>query len=395
MSTGDKRGGSAAVPRDRFPALDGLRAIGAIAVLTTHVGFSSGAAVIGPFAGFLARLDSGVAIFFVVSGFLLYRPHVIARLDGVSSPALGRYLWHRALRILPVAWIAVVLAATLVGGASPVQYARVVTMTQIYFDGLAIPGLTQMWSLSTEVAFYLVLPIFALAVGRVRNNHGLRGELVFLGGLPLVSCVWWIVESQMSNGHLGLWLPGYLGWFGAGMALAVWNAGRSRGVFARGPLDILAEAPGTAWAASAAIFLIAATPVAGPFGLASTTPANALFKNVLYGVFAFLVMLPAVAASHRPSLGLRALARGPLAFLGRVSYGIFAYHLALLSVIERLIGHRPFDGHFGLLWLLTMAASVGLASASFYWVERPLMRKGRRHESGANTTAATTTVIRA
>src|SRR3954464_13592970 len=98
----------------RFPALDGLRALGALAVLTTHVGFHSGASLDGPFAGLLARLDVGVAIFFAISGFLLYRAHVVAWFDPPSTPRTLPYLRNRALRILPALWIAVLCSARLV-----------------------------------------------------------------------------------------------------------------------------------------------------------------------------------------------------------------------------------------------------------------------------------------
>jgi peptidoglycan/LPS O-acetylase OafA/YrhL len=150
--------------RTRFPALDGLRAIGALAVLTTHVGFHSGASLDGPFAGLLARLDVGVAIFFAISGFLLYRPHVVAWFEGTLPPLTLPYLRNRALRILPALWVAVLLAALLVphkDGVTWTTYLQHATLTQIYFDGLAADGLTQLWSLATEVAFYLLLPVLA------------------------------------------------------------------------------------------------------------------------------------------------------------------------------------------------------------------------------------------
>ena len=73
--------------------------------MSTHVGFDSGDALRGPFDGLLSRLDAGVAIFFVISGFLLYRPHVIATVEARPRPATGNYLWHRALRIMPALWI--------------------------------------------------------------------------------------------------------------------------------------------------------------------------------------------------------------------------------------------------------------------------------------------------
>ncbi|MCW2712328.1 MAG: acyltransferase 3, partial [Marmoricola sp.] len=74
---------SATTPRESrleqgptFPVLDTLRAVGALAVVTTHVTFQSGDYVRHGIVGaLLSRLDVGVAIFFVLSGFLLSRPY--------------------------------------------------------------------------------------------------------------------------------------------------------------------------------------------------------------------------------------------------------------------------------------------------------------------------------
>jgi peptidoglycan/LPS O-acetylase OafA/YrhL len=73
---------------ERFPLLDGYRAIAATMVVATHVGFQTGAAIHGPWSGLLARLDSGVAVFFLLSGFLLFRPISAAHLAGRSGPAV-------------------------------------------------------------------------------------------------------------------------------------------------------------------------------------------------------------------------------------------------------------------------------------------------------------------
>ncbi len=67
----------------RFPHVDSLRAIAAIAVLGTHAAIFAGADYPGSTVGHYAqRLEVGVAIFFVISGFLLYRPFVAARAAG-------------------------------------------------------------------------------------------------------------------------------------------------------------------------------------------------------------------------------------------------------------------------------------------------------------------------
>ena len=70
----------------RFPAFDGIRAVAALAVLTTHVAQANGTNTHSRIGAFTARLDVGVAVFFLISGFLLYRPFVVARLAGSPAP---------------------------------------------------------------------------------------------------------------------------------------------------------------------------------------------------------------------------------------------------------------------------------------------------------------------
>ncbi len=73
-----------------FPVLDTLRAVGALAVLTTHTSFQSGDYIgHGVWGTVLSRLDSGVAIFFVLSGFLLSRPYLARAAAGLPRPGPG------------------------------------------------------------------------------------------------------------------------------------------------------------------------------------------------------------------------------------------------------------------------------------------------------------------
>ena len=85
----------------RFPLFDGLRAIAALSVLTFHVAAISGALERGFAGDVLAMLSRGVILFFVISGFLLYRPFVAARAGGRHAPSSTRYARRRILRIVP------------------------------------------------------------------------------------------------------------------------------------------------------------------------------------------------------------------------------------------------------------------------------------------------------
>ena len=137
-----------------LPALDGLRALAVLAVLLTHVGFQTGRTVEGTVGAVLSRLDIGVTLFFLLSGFLLYRPFAAAHVGAAPAPRLRAYLRNRALRILPAYWLLVVVAVPLL---SPRQtdageLARQLLLLQTVEADHLLHGLTQTWSLVVEAA---------------------------------------------------------------------------------------------------------------------------------------------------------------------------------------------------------------------------------------------------
>ncbi len=100
-------------------------------------------------------------MFFVLSGFLLSRPWFDRHVRGGGALSTGRYLWKRALRLVPVYVLTVVAALTLLPGnrnASVGEWLTTLLMGNTYVSDRLPDGLTQMWSLSTEVAFYLCSP---------------------------------------------------------------------------------------------------------------------------------------------------------------------------------------------------------------------------------------------
>jgi peptidoglycan/LPS O-acetylase OafA/YrhL len=367
----------------RFPALDGLRAIGALAVLTTHVGFHTGDSVSGPFAGILSRLDVGVAIFFAISGFLLYRPYVVAWFEETEPPLTLPYLRNRGLRILPALWIAVLLAVLLVPHKDGVTWASYVghaTLTQIYVDTPAADGLTQLWSLATEVAFYLLLPFLARLLTSYERptRRAVRSRLALLACFMLLGPVWMAGVNATDHVQAGLWVPGYLGWFAVGMGLALWQVARSSGRLAPSALDSLTKIPGTVWGIAVALLLIASSPIAGPYSLTISSPGQAFVKCLLYTGIAACVVFAAITPTRRTA----AVLGGRVGHVfGDISYGVFVYHLIVLSLVERVSGVELFTGHFALLFWPTLVVSAAVAAASYYWMERPIMRRGRRDPS--------------
>src|SRR5689334_18236758 len=99
-------------PRTQFECIDGLRAIAALSVLVLHTTFATAIQNGVAMSTYVVRLEVGVAVFFVLSGFLLYRPFVAAHLSAAEAPPKTRYLTRRFARIFPAYWVA--LVATLV-----------------------------------------------------------------------------------------------------------------------------------------------------------------------------------------------------------------------------------------------------------------------------------------
>src|SRR5689334_4429619 len=162
-----------------FPAFDGLRAIAAVAVAITHSAFISGFNLRNNTWGpFTARLDIGVAIFFVISGFLLYRPFVLSRFQAESAPATLPYFQRRFLRIFPAFWV-VFTVVLLVPSFHGLTFHRPsfggliahYTLTHIYFHAHVIGPVQQSWTLATELSFYIFLPIWALLMRHLGRRH--------------------------------------------------------------------------------------------------------------------------------------------------------------------------------------------------------------------------------
>ncbi len=106
--------------RTKLDGFDGLRALAALSVVSYHVALSSKFAHAGSLAPLLWELKGGVAIFFVISGVLLYLPYARAIRDRSALPDWRVYARRRGVRILPAYWVALT-----VGGDRAVRRGRV------------------------------------------------------------------------------------------------------------------------------------------------------------------------------------------------------------------------------------------------------------------------------
>ena len=360
----DQGGLEAVAGVDRVASLTGVRAVAALLVVATHAAYTTGKYTHG-YAGLVfSRMEIGVPIFFVLSGFLLFGPWVRAAASGSAAPSVWRYARNRVRRIMP-AYVVTVLVAYLIyhfreAGPNPGHswngLLRNLTLTQIYTDAYMFShlhqGLTQMWSLAVEVAFYAALPILAYLLLVVLCRRRWRPGLLLggLAGLALISPAWMVLVHTVGFLPDGapLWLPGYLAWFIGGMVLTVLAAMGVRCYwFLAVPLAVLC-------------YFIASTPIAGEATTSPTGLAQALVKIGFYTAIATLVVAP--LALGDTGAYSRLLSSRPMVWLGEISYEIFLVHLIVMEfAMVEVLHWRVYTGSMPALFAVTLALTIPVA----------------------------------
>ncbi|OBB66569.1 acyltransferase [Mycobacterium sp. 852014-50255_SCH5639931] len=368
--------------RSFLPAVEGMRACAAMGVVVTHVAFQTGhsSGVTGRLFG---RFDLAVAVFFALSGFLLWRGHAAAARGLGPRPRTGHYLRSRVVRIMPAYVVAVVVILSLLPDAdhaSPTVWLANLTLTQIYVPLTLTGGLTQMWSLSVEVSFYLALPILALLARRLPVG----ARIPTIAVLAALSWAWGWVPIHSGSGTNPLnWPPAFFSWFAAGMLLAEWvhsPVGLShRWARRRVPMAVVAVLA----------YLLAASPLAGPEGLVPGTATQFAVKTAAGSVVAFALVAPLVL--DRVDTPHRLLGSTGMVTLGRWSYGLFVWHLAALAMVFPVLGTFAFTGRMPAVLALTLVFGWAIAAVSYGLVESPCreaLRHWERRERPAETADA-------
>lgn len=376
VSGGQERSdrGSVSGTRGFLPAVEGMRACAAIGVVITHVGFQTGHTTWST-GRVLGRFDLAVAVFFALSGFLLWRGHAAAARGLRHTPPTGHYLRSRLVRIMPGYVVAVVLILLLFPESNPdlTVWLANLTLTQIYVPLTLTSGLTQMWSLSVEVSFYLALPVLALLARRLP----VRARIPAILGVALASFAWGLIPFSVPFGVNPLtWPPAFFSWFAAGMLIAELT------VSPVGWAHRLARRRILMAVVALTAFGLAASPMAGPAGLAPGTLGQFLIKVSMGAVVAYALLAPLVL--DRVGTSHRILGSTTMVTLGRWSYGLFVWHLAALAMVFPMIGEFPFNGHMPVVLALTLVLGFALAAVSYALVESPcrnaLRRWERRHD---------------
>jgi peptidoglycan/LPS O-acetylase OafA/YrhL len=373
----------------RVASLTGLRGVAALLVLGTHAAFATGKLSHGYLGLIYARLEIGVPIFFVLSGFLLFRPWVRAAATGLAAPSVGAYARRRMRRVMPGYVVTVLLAyiafAFYSAGPNPGQswagLVRHLTLTQIYTNDYLITylhqGLSQTWSLAVEVSFYAALPLLAnlLLVARRRDGWRPSRQMVCLVIMAAISPVWLIIvnTTEWLPNSAGMWLPAHLVWFAGGMMLATLQR-----------MDVR-------WSTAAAmplamvLFLVVCTPVAGGITMGPVRLWEPLTKNLLYACIATLVVAPLVLGGG--GWWERMLRSKPMTWLGEISYEIFLLHVLVMALVLGGLDWPLFSGSLPTLFGLTLAVTIPLA-----WALSRLTRQSTSASRGRTVAVSDLTV---
>jgi peptidoglycan/LPS O-acetylase OafA/YrhL len=344
-----------------MPQLDALRAFAVAAVLIHHFVGNH----LPPVVDWISWGFVGVRLFFVLSGFLitgiLLRSRSTAEASGESRMFVTRQFYiRRFLRIFPLYYLVIGILAVI--GLPPVREVLVWLLTYTFNIQISIQGwfpenISHLWSLAVEEQFYVIWPWLVLFVPRR-----------------------WLIPSTLAMIALGPCFRAYAVFTDTNEVATYCLTFSALDALGLGSLLAIASDRGFSTERLHTFFRRYALPI----GLAGVVILEALISTKIewrgYVIFfdtamalCFCWLVSAAASGFRGRIGAL-LESGPLIYCGKITYGIYMYHLfmpVLLAKIFSLFGAK----YPGLGWLNLMYATVAtliIASLSWYLFEQPI-----------------------
>lgn len=403
-------------PRRHLQGADGLRAFACLLVLFHHVALSFTFKT-GPRENWLGRFvpigGYGVVIFFVLSGFLLARPFWYALQTGDRRPSLNTYFLRRFARIVPGFWLSMLLSLilALALGQSSFDLTTVLRFVSgLFFLNsfnyhamfpVEING--PLWSISLEIGSYFLMPLgfallfafrtrvsgfggrVALWTGVIAATIGLHQVYVHAFGIP-PRPDFKTIPFTLEN--LGLvWFPRF-------------NIFGLFATFATGVLAAAVRVRLGGWRSSKADVLAALSLLGALvylFGVTRPFRPDASLVGLLdlpYNGYPLLPLLLAVFLAFAPSSRYvgQILDGSPLRYLARISFGIYIYHVLVLTLLEHFVFGSGVPAasvlqSYGLL-AATLGVTIAAAHLSWYRLEQPIIRWARGLEYRSPQAAA-------
>lgn len=354
---------SAKPVKHRAQALDLMRAFAALAVLTYHVWLyrlpnPSKPTRDGWFDYSLFEMRVGLIVFFVMSGYLLYRPLLQDWRSAPRTVSLRRYYWRRIVRIVPTYYLAILTSVVLLWGISDTPGVRLppaedlwmfLFFLQNYSSETLLTLDAPTWTLAVQAAFYLVFPLF-LIFGSIMGRRAWVFPLLLVAFGAFFN---WIAFRNGWGPMARLSLFAMLPYLALGMAIAHLPALKTRKAATWMILGgALLAVSNSVWHATAvgdwALGVFRDTP--GAIG---------------YALIIFACAQPVVGASTKLKFAES---------FGRWSYGVFLFHLPLLLFAK---GNGLMPSSALLTWVLLVLVSAAVGAGTWRFIEKPLLARSR------------------
>ncbi len=352
-------------------ALDGIRAVAIVLVMLFHFGYLP--------VGWV-----GVQIFFTLSGYLI-TGILLAERERPFNAYIKTFLWHRGLRILPLLFFFLLANGCIyLATGHPDSFPNDWPWLAGFAANLARMRPTDLgycfvhiWSLAVEQQFYLIWPLLVYALSLRSLRQLVLGILLAepLARAAMFSLALYAGHDPQFAGKAVYVLPfTQFDAFAAGAAIPVFglqmlsHPGRKLvlAIVAAGVLGaaVLARAyySGTGayvWSLGYAMFLVQSHGYVWAYSLLN------------------VISLLAIICALREMRAARFLQLPVFAFVGRISFGMYVYHVPLLALagwlLERCCQSLSGAGRLS-VFFIWVAAVVCLSTLSFRWVERPFLR---------------------
>ena len=370
---------------ERNKSLDGVRALSTLVIIVYHLFYVSGQTINNPngLGEFLGRLNVGVSIFFVLSGYLLFKPYAQAILLDTPFPHTRNFYLKRFVRIIPAYWVALLILWMLDAINFPnfSGFIRSLFLIHTFTEGNVLTGIAQTWTLSVEISFYLCLPWIAILIRACTRNKtpkvGVRNLFGCLIALYASAYVFRIVFHQLQLKHFEthpILLPAHFDTFALGMLV-------SAGVVT---LQVFTELKGlkTKLARLSPVFFL----ISGATWFWSTQIGWALYFNLsrfrivllgylLYGIASVCFVIPFCLDVGNSRI-VKIFGSRLFVWLGSISYGMYLWHYLFLdgNFADKYMPYKVYDMAIAARFLITIPGTIAFASVSYYLIERPCLR---------------------
>lgn len=394
----------------RLAGADLVRALACLMVVAHHVAQRVAPNALPPEQMWLAMSVTmgafGVAAFFVLSGYLLSRPFWLALDAGQPMPSLRTYALRRSARILPGLWLA--LTVTFLLSFTVLRFPFDGILVLRYLSGMfGLSGLHwltwfpvefngPLWSIGAELISYAALPL-CLALLFKLPFRGWSARLVWIVVIAAVVALQFLAlrylqpdayQRGWEHGTVGgakFWWPNYSPFgFYAIFAVGALAAGiQVRLAKLRSGWFDLVAVGGLALAIAGMALVF---PTADGYGFAGI-PYN--FPWFPLGVALILIAVPSSAGLHRVT------EIAPIAYVARVSFGVYVWHYFLMEIVRVL--WQPRYVYWGMTnvsawaWisLAVVVLSFFIATLSYALLEEPIIRWARGLERRPTPNAPT------